>query len=99
MTINEMLKKVEAYNEVAELVGSHKAVLVMEDESFRAELQSLKSFRKFERLVRDEYIEEMAEAILNSKNYEFNETLFVTCKGRLGELFMVGVEFYLEWDY
>lgn len=96
MTINEMLKKVEAHNEVAELVGNHKAVLVMEDDSFRAEVQNMKAFRK---LVKDEYIEEMAEAILNSKNYKFNETLFVTCRGRLGELIMAGVEFHLEWDY
>lgn len=96
MTINEMLKKVEAHNEVAELVGNHKAVLVMEDESFRAEVHNMKAFRK---LVKEEYIEEMAEAILNSKNYEFNETLFVTCRGKLGELIMAGVEFFLEWDY
>lgn len=97
MTINEMLKKVEAHNEVAELVGNHKAVLVMEDESFsRTEVHNMKAFRKF---VKDEYIEEMAKAILNSKNYEFNETLFVTCRGKLGELIMAGVEFYLEWDY
>lgn len=96
MTINEMFKKVEAYNEVAELIGSHKAVLVMEDDSFRADVQNMKAFRKF---VKDEYIEEMAEAILNSKNYEFNKTLFVTCRGRLGELITAGVEFYLEWDY
>lgn len=97
MTIKEMLKKVEAHNEVAELVGNHKAVLVMGDEfSSRTEVQNMKAFRKF---VKEEFIEEMAEAILNSKNYEFNETLFVTCKGRFGELIMAGVEFYLEWDY
>ena len=99
MTIKEMLKKVEAHNEVAELVGNHKAVLVMEDKSFRAEVKSLKSFQKLVKLIKDEYIDEMAEAILNCKKYEFNKTLFVTCKGRFGDLFMVGVEFYLEWDY
>lgn len=97
MTIKEMLKAVETYNEVAELVGSQKAVLVMGDEfSSRTEVHNMKAFRK---LVKEEYIEEMAEAILNSKNYEFNETLFVTCRGKLGELIMAGVEFYLEWDY
>ena len=71
MTIKEMLKKVEAYNEVAEIAGTDKIELRFScGYACSEKVKDMKSFRKY---IKDEYIDCFAEAILNKTDWAFDE--------------------------
>ena len=72
MTINEMIKKVNTYNEVARAVGFKELKLTMHYGSdgitfYRTDVEDMKSFKRF---LNEELIEECVKAIL-SESYEF----------------------------
>ncbi len=97
MTINEMLKKVEAYNEMSEIIGVRfhsKVQLCMIDtslpcsESYFAE--DSKSFRK---TIKDTYIDETAQQILSYKDYAFNTPVSFTRIDKFGSEWNTTIEF------
>ena len=73
MTMKEMFKKVEAYNEMAEFMRTDKAVICYCDNCFTAaRLESFDSFRKY---IRREYVKEIADAVLKFSDWEFNKEI------------------------
>lgn len=71
MTIKEMLKKVEVYNEVADQTLVDKTVLKFWVE--HGPSTEVKNYKDFAKFVRDEYTEETADRILNCKDYKFDK--------------------------
>lgn len=82
MTIKEMFKKIEAYNEVADIMNTSKARLYFEYETHWGEKKDdFKSFRKY---VRREFVKELADIILNSDEFEMDKEIsksFTDCFG------------------
>jgi hypothetical protein len=76
MTINEMLKKVDTFNEMSEMLGvrfNTKACLVMIDNStVVSECHTVNDMKSFRKTVKEIYVDEFAKAILTYKDYEFN---------------------------
>ena len=73
MTISEMKKKVDNYNEVARAIGQQELKLTFYLGSdgitfYRLDVEDVKSFKRF---LKEELIEEDVMAILNEKAYEF----------------------------
>lgn len=76
MTINEMLKKVATFNEMAEMLNvarfNQKVCLYMIDTSVISTTYCAKDSKSFKKLIKDTYIDEYAKDILDYKDYEFN---------------------------
>lgn len=72
MTLKEMFKKVEAYNEIAELMRTDKAVIYL----YSKDCHTGKEFSKYEDLrkwVRKEFIKGTADRVLNHDGWEFDK--------------------------
>ena len=73
MKIKEAFKKIETYNEIAELTNEDKRALWFADitscVSFGEKFTDFSEFRKY---VRHEYFKDVADIILNSDGWEFN---------------------------
>lgn len=71
MTIKEALKKVESYNELAEILRNRKIVLEFGyDTHFSETFYSYKQFRAW---LKKEIITEIATEILDFDNFEFGK--------------------------
>lgn len=75
MTIKEMIKKVDSYNEVARAIRGQELKLTMYNYLFlgsscgtHVDVTDIKTLRKW---LKHENIEEVAEAILTEGGYEF----------------------------
>lgn len=79
MTLKELFKKVEAYNEIADLMNSRKAKI-----NFYVREQGIcfgevfDSYESLRRHVRKEYIKELADVVLKSSEYEMDKEIEVT---------------------
>lgn len=76
MTLKEMFKKVEAYNEIAEMMNTRKAKINFYD----VEIYQGNSFETYDDLrkhIRNEYIKEVAEKVLKSDGWEFDKELTI----------------------
>lgn len=70
MTLKEMFKKVETYNEVAEVMHTDKAVIYFSDSYYSGkDFETYDSFRKY---IRKEYISEVVNLILKESNWEMD---------------------------
>ena len=69
MKMKEMFKKVETYNEIAELMNTHKAKIQF-GEKFHSE--RFVNFSEFKKYIHSEYIDEVAEKILKSEEWEID---------------------------
>ena len=70
MTIKEMFKKVEAYNEIAKIVGAHEMMIVFEDDIYTHE--RFETYKEFVKFAKETYIAPAYNAILLGE-YEFEE--------------------------
>lgn len=68
MTIKEMFKKVEAYNEIAKIVGAHEMMIVFEDDIYTHE--KFATYKEFVKFAKETYIAPVYNAILLGE-YEF----------------------------
>ena len=101
MTINEMLKKVDTYNEMSEMLGvrfGRKVELTMYDTTmspitYHYTAEDVKSFRK---LIKSEYIDRCAKAILEYKDYEFNTPVTLETIDAFGSKQTMLVEFTVD---
>lgn len=83
MKIAEMIKKIDSYNEVAELIRQPKMTLKFSVRyALTVEITNLKDFRKY---IRNEYIPEMADAILSYDGYSFYEEATIQCTDKFGD--------------
>lgn len=80
MTIKEMLKKIEAYNEVTEHLTIDRACLCFEDQigPVVCNREYITDYNSFALFIRANYIKEMAKAILSFDRYEFGERFGIT---------------------
>lgn len=94
MTIKEMFKKINAYNEVAEIMGqSDRVYLGYEDgESLHFAASTEKELREF---IKEEYFAWAAKPILNCNGYEFDETNFIMIERPDGATVMSAITFNL----
>lgn len=74
MKIKELFKKVEAYNEVAELMHTNKAKIQFGEVFYSERFEHYSDFCKY---VKREYIKEVAEKILNADNVEFDSEIVI----------------------
>ena len=74
MTLREMFKKVEAYNEIAVLMRTQEAKISFVDRGchFGEDFEDFKSLNKY---VKTEYIKELAELVLKSDEWEFDKEI------------------------
>ena len=97
MTISEMLKKVETYNEMSELMGvrfGSKAELTMIDKSVVNEYHTMN--KGFKKAIKETYIDCCANAILNYKDYQFNTPAVFQVKDAFGSIIHMTVEFVVS---
>ena len=77
-----MFKKIENYNEVAEMVKTEKLrICVYIGHRCEGSFEDLKAFKRF---LKIEYIEEAMEAILNYGEYKFDEEVELKFQDRFG---------------
>ena len=72
MKMKEMFKKVETYNEIAEMMMTHKAKIQFCEWLYTERFEKYSDFSKW---IRREYIKEVADQILNSDAWEIDEEL------------------------
>lgn len=70
MTLKDMMKKVETYNEIADLMGTQKAEIAFVD---YPRSERFKTYSELRRYIRQEYVKSLAELILNDSTWEMNE--------------------------
>lgn len=71
MTIKEMIKKVNTYNELAKQFGENEKQLYMH-RGF-SEWVNVTSFKEFKHFIEETYIEEFAKSILNCNEWDFDK--------------------------
>lgn len=73
MTMKELFKKVDTYNEIAEMMGTDKAKLVLTDIDIITKCEgSFKTYKEFTKFVKSEYQKEVAENLIKSKDWELD---------------------------
>lgn len=96
MTIKEMLKKVEAYNEVSSHLNYNRAVLCFKDGDghtfVRAEIEDYRTFTNF---LRRTYVPEVVETIKTWNGYKFDEPYTVDLNDPFGGRITGTFIFYL----
>jgi hypothetical protein len=86
MTIKEMIKKVNTYNEVAEIAGTDKMILQLETGAgYHCNILNYKSFKNW---IRELYVPCVAEQVLNCATYEFDTYTELRCTDSLGSTFV-----------
>ena len=73
MTMKEMFKKVEGYNEIAEIMKTNKASIYFADISGACTYgEHFTSYSDFSKYVRHEYLKSLADKILKSDAWEID---------------------------
>lgn len=74
MKLRELFKKVEAYNELAEIMNTFKAHIWFADKTFSTSAfgYPFATYAGFRKYIRCEYIKEVADAILSSDDWQIN---------------------------
>lgn len=91
MKIKDMIKKIEDYNEIAEIVGGAKMELHFRDQmAFGSQI--IWNYKLFSGFIRHEYLDSVAKAILNG-DYEFEKESKIMVQDHTGFTFDVAVAF------
>lgn len=93
MKIKDVFKKVEGFNELAELMNADKAVVWFADKIGPiTDGHSISSYETFRKHIRKEYFKDVADFILNDDGWEINsEREYINVHGRTMEF-----ELYIE---
>lgn len=94
MTIKEMFKKVDGYNEVAEMLGTEKAELRFKLDHWCLS-EAAENYKSFAKYVRETYIKEIADAVLKCDKYELNKEMQFTVDGIFGDVIHSEIEFFI----
>ena len=71
MTLKDLFKKVETYNEIAEMMRTYKAKIYFCDSFFSGEhFDTFEALRKY---ARKEYIKDLADRVLKFDGWEFDK--------------------------
>lgn len=93
MTVKELFKKMDVYNECAELMLTEKAQIYFEDTTIGLAFgESFKTYEAFRKYIRKEYFKNVADQILSGKDWDFEKKIVVEgSHGSLNfEIFLVG---------
>lgn len=86
MTMKEMFKKVETYNEVAEMMRTDKASVYFYDTNGSwTSGEHFRTYNDFRKHIRNEYIKEVADLILKADTFEMDSETSFIYKDRFGE--------------
>lgn len=78
MTLKKMFEKVNAYNEIAEMMCTRKAEIhfyLRDVICFGDHFDSFESLRKY---IRKEYTKELADAVLNCSDWELDKEIEIS---------------------
>ena len=90
MTIKEMFKKIETYNEVAEMVRTEKLKVEVTVDSFFGD--SFNDFNSFKKYIKANWIKEAVDAMLKCSELEFDTEYELKYNGRFGEEMTMKIE-------
>ena len=89
-----MIKKINTFNEVAELIGNRKAELKVKiGFSSSVLVEDVKSFKKY---IKSEYIDCIADAILSCDTFNFDTATEISVINVFGDTLTETVEFFIE---
>ena len=84
MTLKEMFKKVDTYNEVVEFLTGPKVKILFQYGDRWSDAHSFEDYKSLTKYIKREYIEELAELMLKADAWEFGkvtEFCWVDCFG------------------
>lgn len=82
MTMKEMFKKVETYNEIAEMMRTDKAYICFADiQGTWSHGERFTTYPDFRKYIRSEYHKEIADKILKSEEFEIDGEINFTWSG------------------
>ena len=90
MTLKEMIKKVNTYNEVAKVLGEKEIVLKMK-ERFGINI-TFETYAEIKKAVNEEYSDWAVNAVLNYDGYELNDTKEITVNTPFGDTTTISLE-------
>lgn len=88
MTLKELFKKVETYNEIAEMMKSRKAKIHFYVKASGCNIcfgESFDSFESLRKYVRREYLKQMADAVLKCSDWELDNESEIAWSDYFGE--------------
>ena len=79
MTLKEMFKKIATFNEIATVLGEDRLEIQLSDYVGGVRLASFTeiTYKDMVKAVKDEYITEAAEKILNYKEFEWDRDSYI----------------------
>lgn len=82
MTMKEMFKKIEAYNDIADLMRSTKAKISLEDgDGCCRQMGRFSNYEEFSKFVKHEYIKEVADKLLKYDNWDVDKEITFSWTG------------------
>lgn len=84
MKIKDIFKKVETYNELAEIMQTTK-VQISFGEKWHSE--KFDNFNDFKKYIRHEYVKDIVDGILNSEDWEIDGEIEIEWEGRKWKYF------------
>lgn len=91
MTVREIFKKVDAYNEVAEIMGTDKAIVKVAGFSFSC-LDEFENFKDFRAYLKREIIDTLANAVLACDEFENDKPVTITYTDIFGDAYSTNIE-------
>lgn len=76
MTLKEMFAKVDTYNEVAAIVNGQKMEIAITFGLY--ENESFKDYKSWKKYAKENYAEDLMNAIISCKDFEFGKTYGMT---------------------
>ena len=98
MTMRDLFKKVEGYNEMAALMNADKAAISFAqiDNGFSFGSNRYNNYAEFRKWVKRDYLPEVAQKILNAKDCEFDSGFEFEWRGGVAKFTVALVQ---EWRF
>ena len=79
MKLREVFNKIESYNDIAEMMGTDKAQIVLVDYhdnmGFTSAEGHFKTYKELRKFAKSEYQTEVADKLLKATDWEFNHLI------------------------
>ena len=77
MTMKELFKKVEGYNEIAQIIGTYKAEIELfeKDNGITLGHEHFDSYEMFRKYIKAEYVKEVADKLIKADCWMFDEEI------------------------
>ena len=99
MTIRELCRKINGYNEVARMIGGDTVRLGFRDQySFIEALGIEEDYKAFVLFLKKEFIDEAVDAILHHDGYVIGEEAILSFKDKFNDEHTLYVVIYVDWN-